>query len=211
MGIHSAYEGRPPTSGLVVCNHLSYVDIPVLSSAAPMMFVAKADVARWPAFGALARCGGTLFIKREERAHVAEITDAFAPIIHGGTVVVVFPEGTSSGGDAVLPFRSSLLEPAAANDWWVTPAWITYELDDGTVSDDVAYWRDMTFATHFLNLLSKRRVVGRVFFGEPVRGIRDRKELARRLHAEVCAMMNCYREQDERSLEHPQMEPASGN
>jgi 1-acyl-sn-glycerol-3-phosphate acyltransferase len=187
IGFRFEHTGKVPTRGMVVCNHLSYLDIPLLVAAGPMVFVSKAEVANWPMMGALARCGGTLFLRREQRSHVAEIADAFRPIVESGTVVTIFPEGTSSGGDEVLPFRPSLLEPAAANGWPVTPAWLTYEIDpsEGTRADDVAYWRDMTFAPHFLNLLAKRTIRGRVFFGEPVSGLPDRKQLARRLHEEV--------------------------
>lgn len=190
IGLRSDHRGEPPRSGLLVCSHLGYVDIPVLGSVAPMILVSKADVANWPFLGSLARCAGTLFLRREQRSHVAEIAEAFRPIVESGTVVGMFPEGTSSGGDTVLPFRPSLFEPAAANDWPVTPAWIQYQLEpgDGTVAEDIAYWRDMTFAPHFLNLLARRRLRARVHYGQPVSGIRDRKELARRLHAAVCEL-----------------------
>lgn len=190
LGFTFDHTGAVPTRGMVVCNHLSYLDIPVLASAGPMVFVSKAEVSGWPLLGALARCGGTLFLRREQRSHVAEIADALRPIVEAGTVVTIFPEGTSTGGDEVLPFRPSLLEPAAANGWPVTPAWVNYEIDasEGTRAKDVAYWADMTFAPHFLNLLSKRTVRGRVFFGDPICGVCDRKVLSRRLHAEVCRL-----------------------
>lgn len=189
LGIDCEYTGRIPNHGLVVCNHLSYLDIPVLAGAGPMVFVSKADVARWPLLGSLARCGGTLFLQRESRGHVAVVADALRPRVEGGTVVTLFPEGTSSGGESILPFRSSLLEPAAANNWPVTPAWIHYHLADGLVSEEVAYWRDMVFLPHFLNLLGRGRLTARVAFGDPVQGVRDRKELTRRLHAEVVRLM----------------------
>lgn len=190
LGFRCERTGRVPERGLVVCNHLGYLDIAVLASTGPMVFVSKAEVARWPLLGALAKCGGTLFLRREQRAHVAEVASALRPIVEGGTVVALFPEGTSSGGGAVLPFRSSLLEPAASNGWPVTPAWLTYDIDpsEGTLAEDVAYWRDMTFAPHFLNLLSKTSIVARVRYGEPMTGVADRKELTRHLHAEVRRM-----------------------
>lgn len=190
IGMEAEHVGRVPEEGLIVSNHLGYTDIPVIAATRPMVFVSKADVANWPVLGSLARCGGTLFLKREQRGHVAEIAAAFRKIVETGTVIAVFPEGTSSGGGQVLPFRTSLFEPAVANGWPVTPAWVGYRLEagDGTVSEDVAYWGDMTFATHLLGLLAKKRIVGRVHFGEPLRGITDRKEMARRLHAEVCAL-----------------------
>jgi len=185
IGIPCRHEGTVPGHGLIVCNHLGYLDIPVLATTGPMVFVSKADVEAWPFLGTLARCGGTLFLKREQRSHVAQIADALRPIVDSGTVVTIFPEGTSSGGDAVLPFRSSLLEPAAANRWPVTPACVWYELDDGTVAEHVAYWRDMVFATHFLQLLARRQIRACVRYGQPVSGVGDRKELSRILHARV--------------------------
>lgn len=187
IGLAFDHRGAPPRSGLLVCSHLGYLDIPILGAVAPLVLVSKAEVANWPFLGSLARCAGTLFIRRDQRSHVAQIADAFRPIVESGTVVGLFPEGTSSGGDSVLPFRPSLLEPAAANGWPVTPAWIQYQLEpgDGTVADDIAYWRDMTFGPHFLNLLARRRIRARVHYGSPVTGISDRKELARRLHAAV--------------------------
>jgi 1-acyl-sn-glycerol-3-phosphate acyltransferase len=96
----------------------------------------------------------------------------------------MFPEGTSTGGGRVLPFHSSLFAPAAQHGWPVTPAWIGYEVVDGSVEEEVAYWRDMTFLPHFLNLLGKRRVRAVVHFGEPLRNS-DRKALARELHEAV--------------------------
>lgn len=189
VGIRPEHVGRVPTRGMVVSNHLGYLDIGLIAISGPMVFVSKAEVARWPLMGSLARCAGTLFLRRDRRSHVAEVAAAFRPIIEAGTVVAIFPEGTSSGGDSVLPFRSSLLEPAASNGWPVTPACVTYEVEDGTVAEDVAYWREMTFAPHLLNLLAQKWIVGRVEYGEPITGISDRKELARRLHAEVSGML----------------------
>jgi 1-acyl-sn-glycerol-3-phosphate acyltransferase len=190
IGIKCSHHGRVPDRGMIVSNHLGYLDIPVLATSGPMVFVSKADVERWPFLGSLARCGGTLFLKREQRSHVAEIADSFAPIVDGGTVVTIFPEGTSSGGDTILPFRSSLLQPAASHQWSVTPAWISYELEpgEGLVSEEVAYWRDMTFAPHFANLISKRVIHARVRYGEPIHGISDRKVLTARLYDAVCAL-----------------------
>lgn len=188
LGVAARHHGIPPARGLLVCNHLGYLDIPVLAAAQPLVFVSKASVRWWPVFGQLASFGGTLFLQRDRRGHVADIAARFAPIIESGTVIGLFPEGTSSGGDTVLPFKPSLFAPPAARGWPVTPAWITYEIEDGTVADDVAYWGDMTFATHLPNLAALRRVTGHVYYGRPVTGLSDRKELARRLHAEVLAI-----------------------
>ena len=184
IGVGVEVRGRAPDGGMLVCNHVSYLDMLALTAATEMVFVSKAEVRRWPLLGQIARAGGTLFLNRARRADVAEVGDEFVSVIQEGVVLTMFPEGTSTGGDRVLPFHSSLLAPAVRHGWAVTPAWIGYEVEDGVVEKDVAYWRDMTFLPHFLNLLGKRRVRAVVNFGPPLRNS-DRKALARDLHREV--------------------------
>ncbi|KAF0173343.1 MAG: 1-acyl-sn-glycerol-3-phosphate acyltransferase [Limisphaerales bacterium] len=187
IGVEVELRGRAPDGGLLVCNHVSYLDMPALTAATEMVFLSKAEVRRWPLLGPIARAGGTLFVNRQRRADVADLGPQFVPVIEEGVVLTLFPEGTSTGGDRVLSFHSSLLAPAAQHDWPVTPAFIRYEVTNGVVEADVAYWRDMTFLPHFLNLLGKRRVRAIVHFGAPLRNS-DRKALARELHRAVCAL-----------------------
>src|SRR6185437_308568 len=105
-------SGTIPAKGLLVSNHLSYVDILIISSITPAIFVAKREVSGWPVFGPLARMGGTLFVDRGRRTLVGKTTDEIQSALDQGALVVLFPEGTSSNGQTVLPFKSSLLEPA---------------------------------------------------------------------------------------------------
>lgn len=184
IGVTVTVQGRAPDGGMLVCNHVSYLDMPALTAATEMVFISKAEVRSWPLIGTIATLGGTLFLDRSRRAPVVEVGQAAVPIVAEGVVVTLFPEGTSTAGDHVLPFHSSLLAPAAEHGWPVTPTWVGYELADGSVVDEVAYWRDMTFLPHFLNLLRKRHIRAIVRFGEPLRNT-DRKALARELHAAV--------------------------
>lgn len=193
LRIENACSGKIPDQGMLIANHLSYIDILVLSAAQPMIFVAKKEVRSWPIIGWLTRCAGTLFIDRQRRADVADLSHAFQPIVDQGVVLALFPEGTSTGGDKVLPFMSSLFEPAVRHKWSVSTAWIGYSLEDGSVSDEVCYWRDMTFLPHFLNLLSKKKISARVVFGPTVVASSDRKEMAKRLHEQVCALAESSR------------------
>lgn len=182
-------HGEIRSEGLLVSNHLSYVDILALGSLQPTVFLSKADVARWPLFGWFAKRTGTLFLKREQRGDVAEAGAQFKTVINAGLPLVAFLEGTSTDGRGILPFRSSLLEPAVQQGWPVTPVWIGYQLENGSVENEVCYWRDMTLLPHLLNLMTKRVLWIDVAFGDPVksRGT-DRKELAARLHREVCGL-----------------------
>ena len=186
--VTARYRGPPPQRGILIANHLSYLDVLVLGQAQPLLFVAKNDVRNWPFLGWLTACAGTLYIQRESKTDVLRLAEQFGPLIEQGNIIVIFPEGTSSDGLQVLPFRSALLEPAAANGWPVTPAWIGYRLEDGSVAAEVAYWGDMTFGPHLLNLLSKKRIEAFVAYGPAVAQGLDRKTMARELHAQVCQL-----------------------
>jgi len=175
-------------SGLLVSNHLSYVDIVVLSSIQPCVFVAKRDVASWPLFGWLAHAAGTIFVDRERRYSSGKAVDAIRDAIAAGSVVVIFPEGTSSGGSTVLPFKSALLESAVQLRSPIAAASIAYALDDGSVADEVCYWRDMTLVPHLFNLLFKTEIRANYSFSLAKIRAGNRKEIARELRNEIISM-----------------------
>lgn len=185
LGVRTEVHGAIPPAGLLVCNHLSYLDVIVLGALVPAVFVAKREVRSWPVFGWFAGLAGTVFVHREKRMRAGRVTDEIQAIMDRGMLVVLFPEGTSSGGETVLPFKSALLEPAARRGHTLTAGLIGYELEDGDVAEEVCYWKDMTFFPHLLNLLAKRGVKASVRFTELREGSADRKELARELHAEL--------------------------
>ncbi len=178
--------GPLPERGLLVANHLSYLDIVMLAALMPVVFVSKAEVANWPVFGWFAKRSGTLFVRREKRGDVGILKDLMAEKLAGGSLLILFPEGTSSDGREVLPFKPSLLEPAVNSPHPLAVAHLEYWLEGGgDVGREVCYWGDMTLAPHLLNLLSLRRVRATARF-LPIEGrAPDRKELARQLHAEV--------------------------
>lgn len=177
--------GTIPRRGLLVSNHLSYFDIIVIGSITPAVFVSKADVRGWPLFGFLTRIAGTVYIERERRSHVGAVNKEIESALADGLLVVIFPEGTSSDGQQVLPFRSSLLEPALRGGHDLHVSRINYELTDGDAKSEVCYWGDHSFFPHLLNLLGKNSVQARVRFGSFQRQTNDRKELAAQLQAAV--------------------------
>jgi len=178
-------EGSLPKHGLVVSNHLSYVDIIVIGSTGAAIFVSKSDVKSWPVFGLLTRLAGTIYVDREHRLAVRRCVDEMENALKTGLPLVIFPEGTSSGGESVLPFRSSLLGGAETGDWEISAAAIDYQMEDGDPSTEVCYWGDMVFGPHLLALLRRKGFQAMVSFGEPHPREGSRKELALRLHAEV--------------------------
>jgi 1-acyl-sn-glycerol-3-phosphate acyltransferase len=178
-------SGPCPRDGLLVSNHLSYLDILVLITLTPAVFVSKSEVRHWPVFGWFARMAGTIFLDRTRRADVVRIGAEIAAVLRSGHLVVLFPEGTSSDGRQVLPFRSSLLEPVNGPDRPLSVACISYAMADGSVENDVCYWGDMSFFPHLVALMTKAKIRARVRFSKVEHRADNRKELARQLHAEV--------------------------
>lgn len=192
IGLHLQCQGAPPPQGMIVSNHLSYLDILAYSAVAPCVFVAKQEVAGWPVLGLFARMAGTIFVDRTRRMKAGETNLAIADALRQGAVIVLFPEGTSSAGHSVLPFHSSLFESLAQLNSTISPAAIRYELSDGSVSEEVCYWGEMTLAPHLLNLLRRRRVRTQIVFRRLDLDVRhfSRKQVAKILHDTVCSLLS---------------------
>lgn len=190
IGIRVHTEGERPTGGcLLVSNHLSYVDILVLAATGPCVFLSKAEVGDWPGIGWMARTVGVLFVQREHRRSLPAVAALLTEELEAGRTVVLFPEGTSSQGVEVLPFRASLLAPAAEGGAPVAYAALSYRVPDGhaAASQSVCWWGDMTFADHLISLLKLPYVDAQVRFGRECLIDRDRKVLAQRLWQAVQA------------------------
>ena len=188
LGINLHPEGEFPSRGLLVANHLGYLDILALSALHPCVFVSKQEVRSWPLFGLMARMSGTVFVDRarSSAAHTAnaEMSDA----LEQGAVVVLFPEGTSSDGSKVLPFRPALFDAATRAGAGVVSAHISYDVADGSAASDVCYWGEMSFFPHLLRLLSRHQIRARVRFAAETRKFADRK-LAARVTQETVASL----------------------
>lgn len=188
IGMRVLVEGEPPRrGGLLVANHLSYVDILLLAHELPCVFVSKADVAHWPLAGWLSRSVGTIFVDRAKKRQLAGAAKEIRERLVSGDQVVLFPEGTSGAGDAVMPFRSSLLAPAAELGIPVSWATLRYETKAGEKPAplSVSWWGSMEFLPHLVDLLRLTGFEARLCFGPvPIREA-DRKVLARRLHEAV--------------------------
>jgi len=191
--------GPVPREGtfLVASNHVSYLDILVLASLYPSLFLAKREIASWPVFGWIARGAGTVFINRDQPKDVVRAGRELSARLELGLPVTIFPEGRSSCGVAILPFQPSLLEPAARAD---VPCWaasISYETEGSALPPSrTICWHDSeSLAAHFPRLLGLRRVVARVRFAEaPVHSV-DRKILASSLWEKVNASFTPIRQE----------------
>lgn len=185
FGYQVSVSGPIPKSGLLMCNHLSYLDILALSAVTPAVFVSKADVRKWPLFGWFAALSGTVFVDRQRRTHVGQVNQEIETALAAGALVVVFPEGTSSDGTEILPFRTSLLEPAARGNHEISVAWIHYEIPGGDARQTVCYWGDHSFLPHVLNLLGQKSIHATIRFAKFPRATDDRKVLATQLRDAV--------------------------
>jgi lyso-ornithine lipid O-acyltransferase len=185
INVHVSSVGELPSHGLIVSNHLSYLDILVLSAAVPCVFVSKAEIGVWPIFGRYARWAASVFVQRHDRADAARANVSVADSLESGVPVVLFPEGTTTDGHTVLRFHSTMMQPAIDAGARVTPCCIRYELSDGAVEREVCWRGDAPLLAHVLNLLGKETVRTIIAFGKPMPAIGDRKELSRTLHHEV--------------------------
>jgi 1-acyl-sn-glycerol-3-phosphate acyltransferase len=187
LGIRAAARGRAPAHGLVVANHLSYLDIMIFSAIMPCFFVSKAEIARWPYFGKAARAGGTIFIDRGSRASTAEAARQIAERLKLPVPVLLFPEGTSSDGSQVLRFHSSLFEPAVTASAPITAAAIRYVPHDGSPERDLCWFDDTLFLPHLWRVLRSAGFTAEVTFGE-ARRYPDRRSAAEKTHDEVVSI-----------------------
>jgi 1-acyl-sn-glycerol-3-phosphate acyltransferase len=151
------------------------------------VFVSKAEVRDWPGIGWLARRFGTIFVERGRKRALPETNRRIDEALADGEGVVVFPEGTSTRGDQVLPFRPSLLAPAAERGLPVRAASLHYSTleGDAPASLAVCWWGDAPFLPHLRGLLALRGIEARIAFDSGPVQESDRKELAEKLRRKV--------------------------
>jgi len=196
LGIRVSVAGAVDTGHPVflVSNHVSWLDIPILSTVAPVCFVAKSEVGTWPVVSVLAKLQRTVFVDRNRKSLVKDKAGEIATRLVEGDNIVLFAEGTSSDGNRVLPFRSSLfsaaaLSPSAANDNGanavVQTVAITYTHLHGLPilrheRPQIAWYGEMDMLSHVWNVLKSGPLDVSVRISEPVplAELRDRKMLA---------------------------------
>jgi 1-acyl-sn-glycerol-3-phosphate acyltransferase len=176
------------SAGLLVCNHLSYVDVMILAAQYPALFVTSVEVQQTPGLGQICKAGGSYFVERRNRTKLAQELSDLQNILHSGqSHLAVFPEATSSNGEGVLPFKNALFDSAVRSQSRVLPMCLQYVLADGKrldrkLRDSIFYYGEMTFLSHFVRLLKLRTidVVLTVHEPIPVDSSTSRKELSDR-------------------------------
>lgn len=172
VGVELEVIGQPPRERvLLLSNHRSYLDIPILLSQIPCAFLAKAEIADWPVFGSAARLSHAVFVKREDKLSRRAARRASVERLLEGLTLAAFPEGTTSRGPGLLPFFPGLFQEAELHGFPVMPAAIEFDdPDDAWVDDD-------PFLGHFVRSFRKPRVRARLSFGPILRPgeVRDLK------------------------------------
>jgi 1-acyl-sn-glycerol-3-phosphate acyltransferase len=189
IGLVVVADGNPPLDGLLVSNHLSYLDVLAYASLAPSVFVAKREVRGWPIFGAFATMAGTIYVDRERQGANGGAATRMEEALSAGLPVVLFPEGTSSDGRSLLRFHSRFFEPAVRGNAVVTAAAIGYASSTAEEAA-LAYHGDDIFGTHLVRTIGQRGLEARVMYAEAGRRYTDRKEAARTTHEEVESLRN---------------------
>jgi 1-acyl-sn-glycerol-3-phosphate acyltransferase len=176
---------------MIAANHVSWLDIFAVSAAWPTRFVAKSEIRDWPAAGWIAEHAGTLFIRRERRRDIAVMKEQLHDVLQQDDCVGIFPEGTTSDGDTLLKFHTSLFEPALANAAHVHPVAIRYEHADGRLAREMAYVGETSFMQSMASVMAQRGVVVRVRFGPAIDCARvaDRREAARLARTRIANLL----------------------
>jgi lyso-ornithine lipid O-acyltransferase len=200
-GIRLLPRGRcPESASLVIANHLSYLDVMVLGAETPMVFVAKSEVASWPAIGPLCTFVGTLYIDRSSRAGLPAVANSVANLMAAGIRVMVFPEGTTTAGDRLLPFRPALLQPAIDQGAAVACATLLYETPPGSTpaQSSVCWVGDAPFAPHVYGFLGLPSIDAHVVWTDGVLKENTRRELAERAHGVISRELEALRDRKAR-------------
>lgn len=186
LGLRVTCHGTPPGAPfLLVANHLSYVDVLVLGGLAGGTFVAKAEIRDWPVVGRVCHASGVVFVDRDTKRDLLRVGQVVEEVLQRGRGVILFAEGTTSVGRAVLPLRPSLLEGAARVGLPVHYATVAYRVPKGCEPPDrsVCWVGGESLLAQAPRFLALPRVEAVARFGEEPIVERDRKLLARRLHA----------------------------
>ncbi|MDW3221603.1 MAG: lysophospholipid acyltransferase family protein [Paracoccaceae bacterium] len=194
IGLRIDLIGQPMTGqGALVANHSSWLDIIVLNARKRVYFVSKSDVASWPGIGWLARATGTVFITRK-RSKAGAQAALFRTRLQAGHKLLFFPEGTSSDGLQVLPFKSSLFAafftPELRDVLSLQPVSVTYHAPPGMDRRFYGWWGNMDFGPHILKVLaSSRQGHVSINYHPPLkaRDYDERKSLSQTCEAQVRA------------------------
>ena len=195
LNVVLSVHGLRPESGtrnlIVAANHVSWVDIFVISAAHPARFIAKSEIRDWPIAGWLCDKAGTIFIRRTRRSDTAKINELMHAVLAEGATIGFFPEGTTTTGDKLMKFHTSLFEPAVVNAATLAPAAIRYRGSDGERNDAVAFIGELSFAESVGLIIRQKSMIAEITFAPPIeaKGL-TRRELALQAEGSIAALLS---------------------
>ncbi len=191
LSIHGARPATDARNLIVAANHISWVDIFVINAAQPSRFIAKAEIRDWPIAGWLSDKAGTIFIRRTRRTDTAKINETMHKVMAEGATIGFFPEGTTTAGDKLLKFHTSLFEPAVANAATIAPAAIGYRAGDGENSNAAAFIGELSFAESVARIISEKSLIAEITFAPQIAATGlTRRELALASEASIAKILN---------------------
>jgi len=156
VNLHVSKDGElPDRRAILVGNHISWLDIIVIGQYLPAYFVAKSDIAGWPVIGYLAKQGGTIFIRRGNKQHIRTTAEKMVWLLRQNGNIIAFPEGTTTKGDEVLHFHSSLFQPALLTRSAIQPVALQYL---GVAKEHAPFVGDDAFVPHLLKMLALDKI-----------------------------------------------------
>ncbi len=162
VNLHVVKDGDLPGQGaLLVSNHISWLDIIVIGQYLPACFVAKSDISSWPVIGYLARQGGTIFIRRGDKRHIRATAEKMLWQLKQCNNIIAFPEGTTTNGDELLHFHSSLFQPALLTKSLIQPVALQYQ---GAAKEHAPFVGDDEFVPHLIRMLMLDKIEVRLSF-----------------------------------------------
>lgn len=170
IGLELIVEGELPAdeTGLLVANHVSWMDIPVVGSIIPSLFLSKAEVRKWPLIGWIASKNGTLFIARGKQGAASQANADLTYALNNNVNVLLFPEGTTNDGSYLRIFHPRLYAAAIDSKRPVIPVTLRYEAIDGSLHKDVPFIDEQTFIGNLWQVLGNDKVIVKVNVLDPI-------------------------------------------
>ncbi|ROH86234.1 1-acyl-sn-glycerol-3-phosphate acyltransferase [Pseudomethylobacillus aquaticus] len=165
-------HGTPPPFDsrniMLVGNHISWLDIHALNSVKALRFVAKSEIRGWPVFGWFSEKVNTLFTERTRKQDAGRMVDITAEALRSGDCICFFPEGTTSDGSHILPFKGSLMQAAINADSMIWPVTIRYPDANDQPNVAMAYYGDISLQDSIFSVIGQKAPVVELHFGSPI-------------------------------------------
>ncbi len=191
LSVHGARPDEDATHLIVVSNHVSWLDIFVINSTQPSRFIAKSEIRDWPIAGWLVEHAGTIFVRRAKRSDTSRTNAEIHEALAQGDAVAIFPEGTTTAGNQLLKFHTSLFEPAVANAAHVSPAAIRYRQLDGEPAEAALFIGETTFSESINAIIAQPKMIAEITFAPSIAAATmTRRELALASETAIAAILH---------------------